>query len=138
MGLIGLFLASNIFAAQLFVCLRSAEQVSSQLGAAHVIEDFLVLLQALALVDFLDAKPSVQTLIPFVLENGEILPCLDTSHLRGFNLIAHSPSSSMYFAICARTCESSASMLSIFRFTSSMSTSSSSSKVSTYRGMFRL
>ena len=60
----------------------SAEQVSSQLGAAHVIEDFLVLLQALALVDFLDAKPSVQTLIAVILEDGVIPRFNDTGPSR--------------------------------------------------------
>ena len=103
-----------------------------------MIKNLFVFLETFTSVDFFCAEASVQSLIAVILENGEILPCLDTSHLRGFNLIAHSPSSSMYFAICACTCESSASMLAIFRFTSSMSTSSSSSKVSTYRGMFRL
>ena len=33
-------------------------------------------------MDFLDAKPSVQPLISFVLENGEIPFRLDTGHLR--------------------------------------------------------
>ena len=50
----------------------------------------------------------------------------------------YNPSSSRYFFICACTSVSSASILAIFRCTSSMSTSSSSSKVSTYRGIFRL
>ena len=52
--------------------------------------------------------------------------------------VIHNPSSSKYFAICACTPASSASMLAMFCFTSSISTSSSSSKVSTYLGIFRL
>ena len=84
MGLIGLFLASNILAAQLFVCLRSAEQVSSQLGAAHVIKNLFVFLETFTSVDFFCAEASVQSLIAVILENGEIIGLDNASLLRRF------------------------------------------------------
>ena len=73
--------------------------------------------------------------LPIFIDMLNIFKCLvAVSH----QILTHKPNSSKYFAICACTCASSASILAMFCFTSSISTGSSSSKVSTYRGIFRL
>lgn len=66
------FPTPDVLAAQFFICLRGAEKIRSQLGAAHVIEDVLPLLQTLSGVDFLCSQTAVQPLIALVLEDGKV------------------------------------------------------------------
>ena len=69
MGLVGLLLATHLVAAQLFFRLRGAKQVGRQLGAAHVVQNFLALLQLFACVNVPVAHAAVQALVAVVLKN---------------------------------------------------------------------
>jgi hypothetical protein len=70
-------------AAQHILCLGSAEIICCKLRAAHMIEDFLTLLQAFAAVNTRLFQAIVQTPVTVVLENGIVYWLDDPSILGG-------------------------------------------------------
>ena len=72
MRLIGALFAAHVLPLQFFFRLRGAEQVGSQFGAAHVVENLLALLQTLARMNILRAQAAIQTLVTVILKNGVI------------------------------------------------------------------
>ena len=70
MRLVGLGFAGDLFAAQFVLGLGGAEEVRSQFGAAHVIEDLLALLQAFAGMNVLCSEATVEAHVAVVLEDG--------------------------------------------------------------------
>ena len=75
-GAVGVGLADDALATELFFGLRRPEQVGGQLGAAHVVEDLLARLKLLPSVNVLRRQPAVQPLIAVILEDG-VVPRLD-------------------------------------------------------------
>lgn len=76
MNLVGLLLALDVIAAQLFFGLCSAKQVSCQFSRAHVIKNPLALLQTLSPVNGFLIQSSIETLIAMILEDCEVQPRL--------------------------------------------------------------
>lgn len=83
-GLIGGFLALDVFTAQFLIGLSGAEQIGGQFGTTHVVKDLLALFQPLAGVNLFCTKTAIQTLIAHVLEDSEVQGCFDARLLCGF------------------------------------------------------
>src|SRR5699024_10280975 len=83
MSVIRGLLSLDILPTKLFVRLGSTEKVGCQLGAAHMIQNLLTLLQPLPGMNLLGTKATIQSLIALILENGIISGVLHTGHLSG-------------------------------------------------------
>ena len=78
----GDFLGAHVFPAEFFLGLGGAEQVGGQFGAAHVVEDVLFGLEALAPVDVAPAQSTIEAAIAVIHEDG-IIHRLDNARLFG-------------------------------------------------------
>ena len=87
-GFVGIVFASDLFAAEFFLGLGGAEEIGGQLGAAHVIEDLLALLQPFATVYVLGAKSSVESYVAVILEDGVVARFDDSGIFRRIGKLA--------------------------------------------------
>ncbi|AOI44014.1 hypothetical protein WG70_31725 [Burkholderia oklahomensis EO147] len=76
---IGVLLALDTIASQLFLGLRGSEQIGGQFRAAHVVEDLLIFLQPFFGVNFLVAQSAVQAFVAMILKDRILDRCFNAS-----------------------------------------------------------
>ena len=83
-GLVGLPLAGDVLALELFFGLGGAEEVGGELSVAHMVEDFLVPFQTLAVVNFLS---QLEVVLEHLFAQEEALFLLGGQGLIGLHLL---------------------------------------------------
>ena len=87
-GFVGLVLASDFLATEFFLGLGGAEEIGSEFGAAHMVENLLVFLQTLAAMDVFGSKTTVEPHVAMVLKDSVVARLNDPGILRGIRKLA--------------------------------------------------